>query len=625
MSLIISIIGIDGSGKSTLTPLLAKMITAELGLTTLAIGDEVWGNTPEEDLFRPNFMPEGIVPTVRFARFFHKVTRAVNAQRQIYPLLKLGHMLLQTRTARILAQSHQTQVVISDSHPLLSAAGQVFNYLDHQLISSHQAIPNLAALYNYVANGKSLPGWTIAAIPGLRFMRCLYRLTERSKAHLFDLPHAIILLDVEPEVALARLRFANQTLDPHENYADLTQARRMYHRTVRFFCQQRSEMVTAVINTSQQTVEQTLAQALNFVHKLPLPQPTPLAKQGPLGNNRADTSFPLASLKKNLSPAYLLRYLLPNLKHGSLKELTFPFCGLGQLFLKGGYSAELMQAIYTAEKKRLPRLEQYFLEHPLHQAIFHRFRILNFVIETELRQRLVDRPFGERCKVLTAPSGYALDLLQPLERFVEAGYDGIWHLKVTASDLDPTRGIEERLQQNMARIGVGFHFIRGDLTSTELQESLYAAGPFDIALFIGFSSWIAKTHLIQHLKRLAEQLLVPGGILITDCFSPDTYALPGKYMGFKANYYDSIEFSRILTYCGFADVAWISGPNNLNHTYIAHRTPGKMNALYESFMQQAPHGQVYSVSNLKIRSPGSVTSNVAVRVSTSSRSVSGVA
>jgi hypothetical protein len=80
-----------------------------------------------------------------------------------------------------------------------------------------------------------------------------------------------------------------------------------------------------------------------------------------------------------------------------------------------------------------------------------------------------------------------------------------------------------------------------------------------------------------------------------------------------------------LAYCGFGDVAWISGPNDLNHTYIALRAPGKMNALYESFMQQAPHGHTYSVSNLKIRSPGSVTSNVAVRVSTSSRSVSGVA
>ena len=625
MSFTVAIIGIDGSGKSTVTPLLAKLVTAELNLRTLAIGDEYWGNAPEEDLFRPDFMPDGIVLTARLARFLQRAAKTFTEQRRLYSLFKLGHMLFQERTAHILARLYHSHVTVSDGHLLLSAAGRVINYLDNQLLSPQQAMPDLETLYSYITTGKSLPAWTIVAIPGLKLMRWLHLLNRQVKGHLFDLPDALIFLDVDPDVALARLRFAVQPLDPHENYADMVQARRMYQRAVCFFCKLRGEKAAAVINTSQQTVEQTLVAALRFMRTLPLSQPAHLAQQGTLGNVRTPPSNPLTTLKKALTPRYLFRYLLPNLKRGSLKELTFPFSKLGQQFLQEGYSATVVQAIYTTQKQNVSRLDYYFLQHPLHQAVYHRFRILNFVIETELRQRLLDRPFGDRCKVLTAPSGYALDLLQPLERFVAAGYDGIWHMKITASDLDPWGDIEKRLQRNMAKIGVGFHFIRGDLTTAALQESICTAGPYDVVLFIGFSSWIAKPQLIQHLKLVANELLVPGGILITDCFSPDTYALPGKYIGYKANYYDSLEFSRILTYCGFADVAWISAPNSLNHTYIAHRTPGKMNALYESFMQQVPHGHAYSISNLKICSPGSVTSNVTVRVSTSSRSVSGVA
>jgi thymidylate kinase len=623
MTFTVSIIGIDGSGKSTVTPLLAKMVTAELNLTTVAVGEDYWGNAPEEDLFRPGFMPEGTIPAARLARLLQRAAKTLTNQRRFYPLLKLGQLLLQERTARILARAYQSHVTISDGHLLLSAAGRIINYLDKQLLPPQQAIPDLESLYHYITAGKSLPSRTIAAVPGLKLMRWLYLFNRQVKGDLFALPDALILLDVEPEIALARLRFAGQPLDRHENFADLRRARLMYQRTVGFFCRRRGKRVAAVLNNSQQTVEQTLAQALEFMRTLPLPQPTSLTRRGPLGSIRAAPSDPVVTLKKALNPPYLFRYLLPNLKRGTLKELTFPFSTLGQLFLREGYSAALMQAIYTSRKQSLPRLDQYFLQHPLHQAVYHRFRILNFVIETELRQRLLDRPFGDRCKVLTAPSGYALDLLQPLERFVAAGYDGIWHMKITASDLDTTGDIEKRLRHSMAKIGVGFHFIRGDLTAADLQKSLVAVGPYDIVLFIGFSSWIAKPQLIHHLKLIAAELLVPGGILITDCFSPDTYALPGKYIGYKANYYDSLEFSRILTYCGFADVAWISAPNSLNHTYIAHRPPAKMNALYDSFMQQVSRG--YAVSNLKICSPGSITSNVAVRLSTSSRSVSGVA
>jgi thymidylate kinase len=77
MSFYITIIGIDGSGKSTVTLALANLVPAELGLTTVAVGEAFWGKTPEEDLFRPDFAPEGELLVARLDRFLRKGAKLI--------------------------------------------------------------------------------------------------------------------------------------------------------------------------------------------------------------------------------------------------------------------------------------------------------------------------------------------------------------------------------------------------------------------------------------------------------------------------------------------------------------------------------------------------------------------
>ena len=155
MSLYISIIGIDGSGKSTLIPPLTNLITAELGLTTTAVGDDCWGKTPEEDLFRPGFTPDGELFSTRLGRLFRWAAKANTAHRRFYPLLKLAQLALQERTVRGLMANYQPDVILSDGNLLLSAAGRVINYVDAKAISVARVIPRnslpyLEDLYNYV-------------------------------------------------------------------------------------------------------------------------------------------------------------------------------------------------------------------------------------------------------------------------------------------------------------------------------------------------------------------------------------------------------------------------------------------------------------------------------------------
>jgi hypothetical protein len=90
-------------------------------------------------------------------------------------------------------------------------------------------------------------------------------------------------------------------------------------------------------------------------------------------------------------------------------------------------------------------------------------------------------------------------------------------------------------------------------------------------VFIGLSAWISKTSLLSHLKLVRQALLAPGGVLFTDCFSPQVSALSGKYLGYKANYYQPEEFSSLLAYCGFDpdQLTWESGPDEVDHVFVA--------------------------------------------------------
>ena len=73
MSLYISIIGIDGSGKSTLTAALTDLVPGELGATAAAVGNGISCRAPDQDLFLPGFMPDGEPGAARLARAIRRL------------------------------------------------------------------------------------------------------------------------------------------------------------------------------------------------------------------------------------------------------------------------------------------------------------------------------------------------------------------------------------------------------------------------------------------------------------------------------------------------------------------------------------------------------------------------
>jgi len=584
MSLYVSIIGIDGSGKSTVTPALADLVAAELGVTAVAVGDDFRCKTPEEDLFLPGFAPDGEILAARLDRLFRKGAKAAIDYRRLYPPLKLAQLAMQERTARQIDTNYRPDVIFCDGNLLLSSAGRAINYMDSKADPSTFKA-SIEALYDHVMEGKPLPPKMVRPIPCLKLMRWLRWFDERLNLGLMTLPDALVFLDIAPEIALARLMARGKKLDRHENIHDLTQAQTIYRRVVEFFRRRQGERNTAVIDVTGLSMGQTLRQVLDFVRRLPLRHPLflPLTRggeeRGRLGTTSEELSNVSVVVKKALTYQYLIRYTLPNLHQGSAHELTFPLSQLGQLFFREGYSAGIMKAIYLQDSQRYGLLDRIFLDYPLHRAVYHRLRILKRAVEREFWHRLEKLPIGDTIKVMTAPSGYAFDLLQPLERIARSGRERVRPIHILASDLDPDGRIERELIQAVQKAGIGpstglrtgFEFVRGDLTSAEMRERFKQSGPYDVVMFVGLSCWIPKPHLVNHLKLIHRHLLAPGGVLFTDCFTPQAFALSGKYVGYKANYYRPREFTSILAYCGFkpADITWESGPEGINHVCVA--------------------------------------------------------
>jgi len=300
---------------------------------------------------------------------------------------------------------------------------------------------------------------------------------------------------------------------------------------------------------------------------------------------------------KTVNLRYFFRYLLPKCFSGAWREPMFFSSELGRLFLKEGYSANVMRVIYDRDERPYGFLDRIFLEYSLHRAVYDRLHILVAKIKPELESRLAD---GRELCIFTAPSGFAYDLFRPLEEIAGRDADTMKRVHIIAADLDPHGVLESNLTERSKRLGIRLTFLRGDLTDEIFRCHFEEFAPLDLALFVGLSSWLPKPDTLAHLTWLRRNLRADGR-LITDCFTPEAYALSGRYIGYKANYYAPEVYQAMLDYCGFdgltADVA--SGRDGINHVLVA-TLRGKPNhqAVASAIMhtlttQQSPDGARY--------------------------------
>jgi dephospho-CoA kinase len=565
MTLHVSVLGIDGSGKSTVVAALPAILAAETGVVVGSAGEAFSIVDAKEDHLASRFYPDGLPISARLSLRLKRLAKKFVDQPKLYTVFKLLQMLLQDSAAKALARRHRTRVLVSDGNAFLSTTGRASNYLRAASSANHGgAAPepkDLEAAFSYILDDKPVPAASGERLPSLRKGKLIYKLNSLLRLHAAWLPDVVIFLGLSPEIALTRIRSRRKKIDKHENLADLTQAHEMYLKTLQAFQAYRTPGAAHVIHVDELSLGETMRAVCEALrpHLLKVDSVNQTSN-APLGTtDLADETI----RSKTLNHRYFLRYLLPKWFQGAWREPTFFFSKLGKLFLKEGYSAGVMRGIYDSDQQEHGFLDRAFLEYSLHRAVYDRLQILVKKIQPELEARLGN---GNELRIFTAPSGFAYDLFRPLEEIARRDPGAMKRVHLTAADLDPHDKLGEELTARAARLGIRFMFYRGDITERAMLDRLEESAPFDLALFVGLSSWLPKPQTLRHLEWLYRNL-DSAGVLVTDCFTPEAYALSGRYIGYKANYYTPEVYKAMLDYCGFdglhADVE--STPNQINH------------------------------------------------------------
>lgn len=575
MTLHVCVLGIDGSGKSTISVALPAVWSGRIGGIAGSCGDVFQMLAPEEDCLTHGFSPDGLPVSARLSNVFRRLAKRASNRRNLYPPLKVTQMLFQDRAERMLSRRYKPALVVSDGNALLSATGRAGNYLRPASEGSTRRAPqaeDLAALFRFLLEGEPLPAASRERLPPLQKARALYRLMEFLGFRALWLPDVVIFLDLSPDVAVTRISARSRSVDRHENLADLAQSREMYLKTLDAFRRYRSDAAVIRISTDDLSPGEILQRLVtNLESRLSATVTSAAPRSLPLGTT--GTRLTRGGVwSKTLNFRYIFRYLLPRWFSGAWREPTFPISELGRLFLRQGYSAGVMRAIYDRDHKEYGLLDRIFLEYPLHRAVYDRLKILVRLLESELETRL---KHGRELSLLTAPSGFAYDLFQSLESIGRRNREAMRRVRLIAADLDPQDVLARELGERSRRLGIQFEFVKGDLTAESVRDRLRIAGPYDLALFVGLSAWIPKPQLLRHFEWLAENL-TSQGILVSDCFTATTYALSGRYIGYKANYYTPQVYRAILDFCGFDGLqAHVeSGRDAINHVIVA--APGNL-------------------------------------------------
>jgi len=571
MTLHVCVLGIDGSGKSTITAALPYILAAELNLRAGSAGEAFRIVEADEDHLAPKFHPDGLPITGHLSKWFKWQAKRVVDNRRLYPFFKLSQMIFQDDTAYRLGRRYGADVVVSDGNVLLSATGRAANYIRPASEKANVGVqaPNageLKAVFEYLLEGKPLREKSQAQLPHLGKARMVQRLAARFGLRAGWLPDVVIFLDLSPTIAMTRITSRCQKIDRHENEDDLAQARHMYLKTLDAFGRYRSPKVAHRLTVDNMTPGDTLRTVLELLKPhISAYQRQQTAEKIPLGTPTTELTQRVV-WRKLFNYRYLVRYLMGNWFRGAWRELTFMFSGLGRLFLKEGYSAGVMRAIYDQDEKRYSFLDRIFLEYPLHRAVYDRLHILTRRIEADLEKRLQG---GRDVNIFTAPSGFAYDLFQPLNAIASRMPKAIKRVRLVAADLDPHGYLENELITRAGHLGLRFQFLRGDITDDGMRAKFEEAAPYDMVLFVGLSGWLPKPETVRHLKWVYENIR-DDGVLVSDCFTPELYALSGRYIGYKASYYTPDVYKAVIDYCGFdgASARVESGRDEINHVML---------------------------------------------------------
>lgn len=240
----VAVLGIDGSGKSTLSNLVTRRLSIEGTACLMSDRLEFFDHGEPKPL-----QPLGI-ETVRgmLGRYAKRAESLAG-----YKIPKLTELILRDRLLGEVDRWYAPRMIVQDGSPLLNMAAWAALYgletVEDDILAGAMAV---------LAGERLEPQRREAVLNRMPELRQLNRL---GLAHL-RLPHRFILLDIPPTTACERIAARGKPCQPHETEEKLQRLRDGYLRVVRLVSERWS--IPARILDGCQPIDQLVAQAVAF-------------------------------------------------------------------------------------------------------------------------------------------------------------------------------------------------------------------------------------------------------------------------------------------------------------------------------------------------------------------------
>ncbi len=209
MGTCISIIGIDGCGKSTCFHETLKVICKDSYVA--GIGDEVWLGDRYKGIIKLDKVPWG-----GRKRFLGKLAKK-SRHKTLYQVIKFSEVLCRVNIQNAIIDKHTPEFVLTDGSPLINIVGWA-SFYHPRYFEPHECTKSI----RYLCCDETIPlseiCFYIRHIPGVF-------LVNRLKLARFSRPDIVFFLNINPDIAVKRILARGEKRQIHEkqNFLDKLQ------------------------------------------------------------------------------------------------------------------------------------------------------------------------------------------------------------------------------------------------------------------------------------------------------------------------------------------------------------------------------------------------------------------